>query len=163
MSIEYRKGDCIAGAQEWATDLPGALHVIAHGCNDIGAWGAGFTAALDRVDPDIGRRWRQEGPRRLGSTLFLAPDRIEPVVANLVTQHGVGIRNGEIPFRYWALGRSLDGMRDTILAVGGRKQRTYVHMPRIGCGLAGADWTQVEPYLIELSLHEQFQVVVWDL
>jgi hypothetical protein len=40
---------------------------------------------------------------------------------------------------------------------------TIIHMPRIGCGLAGGNWDQIEPLLEEHLAMAGFDVRVHDL
>ena len=42
--------------------------IIAHVCNDIGAWGAGFSGALGRRYPEAERVYRCSSPWHLGQT-----------------------------------------------------------------------------------------------
>ena len=37
------------------------------------------------------------------------------------------------------------------------------HMPRIGCGLAGGDWAEIEPMITETLCAAGIEVVVYDL
>lgn len=142
--VTYHQGDVIAAAI--AHQQAGGLALILHGCNDVGAWGAGFTAALDAVSPHVGRNFRTDRPA-LGTVTW---DRFldnGPSIANCVTQHGVGVREGhEIPFRYHALADCLDRVATALAAVG-EPDRWAVFLPRIGCGLAGATWEQVGPFV----------------
>jgi O-acetyl-ADP-ribose deacetylase (regulator of RNase III) len=62
----------------------------------------------------------------------------------MIAQRGVHTLGGEPPIRYDALKRCLG-----ILAVEAEKLQATVHMPRIGCGLAGGKWESVEPLLLE--------------
>lgn len=62
----------------------------------------------------------------------------------MIAQKGVRTRDGVPPIRYDALKRCLE-----ILAVEARKLQATVHLPRIGCGLAGGKWESVEPLIRE--------------
>jgi O-acetyl-ADP-ribose deacetylase (regulator of RNase III) len=37
-----------------------------------------------------------------------------------------------------------------------------VHMPRIGCGLAGGDWSRVEPLILRRLVERGVAVTVYD-
>lgn len=124
--------------------------IIAHCCNDVGAWGAGVVMA-------ISRRWSApeehylaaaadySGRMPLGSVQFVD---VEPeiTVANIIAQRGFGIVPPSVPLDYQALTNGL-------IAVCRHAQRTgaSVHLPRIGCGLAGGSWDRVSA-LIEMTL-----------
>jgi hypothetical protein len=43
------------------------------------------------------------------------------------------------------------------------EEGTIIHMPRIGCGLAGGSWDQVEPLLETHLARAGFNVWVYDL
>ena len=38
-----------------------------------------------------------------------------------------------------------------------------VHLPRIGCGLAGGDWGRVEPLLVKHLCAREITVMVYDV
>lgn len=162
--------------------------VIAHVCNDAGGWGAGFVLALSRRwnAPEAGyRRWweatltrRTDYPLRLGNTLYVA---VEPpiVVANMVAQEGFG-QDGRPPLRYAHLhacladvalyclnDRVVNGHLDSHPDVreGARYSwvRPSVHMPRIGCGLAGGSWDEVSSIIESALCARGIEVTVYDL
>lgn len=159
--INYVTGD--------ATDPPGdGYRIIAHVCNDVGGWGAGFVVALSARSRKAERAYRlwaryrrdNEGtPFELGQVQF-APFAKNITVANMVAQRGVRTDNaGDPPIRYAALRSCLDklGQRATT-------NKATVHMPRIGGGLAGGDWDKVEECILE-SLIDVYglSVTVYDL
>jgi hypothetical protein len=41
--------------------------------------------------------------------------------------------------------------------------RASVHMPRIGCGLAGGKWEEIEPIIERTLVAKGMTVVVYDL
>mgnify|MGYP001563936301 FL=1 len=122
--------------------------LIAHVCNDVGGWGAGFVVSLSsrsKLAEKAYRKWAYEGtdneghPFELGQVQF-ATYKPDIVVANMIAQQGIRTDSeGNPPLRYAALRICLD-------KVGARavRQGASVHMPRIGCGLAGGDWEKVE-------------------
>jgi len=137
--IKYVKGD--------ATQPIGTgSKLIVHSVNDIGAWGRGFVVAISRRWPHVEtayRRWAKSGSDfSLGAVQFVDA---EPgiVVANLVGQHGIGLRNGP-PVRYDAIRSGLEKVRNFVIG----KDMT-VNMPRIGCGLGGGDWGIIEKLINE--------------
>jgi hypothetical protein len=38
-----------------------------------------------------------------------------------------------------------------------------VHMPRIGCGLAGGEWSRIEPLIVNSLCEKGVDVTVYDL
>lgn len=156
--IEYRTGDCL--------DAPERPVVFAHVVNDAGKWGAGFSGALGSRYPwaeSSYRTWagggEKETPFRLG-TSFLVLLGGDIGVLHLLAQHGVG--RGQRRLDYEALGNALAFARDHSFEGPGRVNRAWpIVMPRIGCGLAGGSWGEVEP-LVREELSE-FRVIVYDL
>lgn len=135
-------------------DGPG---IIAHVCNDVNAWGAGFVLALSRRWRQPERAYRRQACRqdglRLGAVQIVrVAEKLS--VANMIAQHGIYAEDGVAPIRYDALEACLDVVASHALATG-----AAVHMPRIGCGLAGGAWSQVQP-LVERSLCQR-DVAVW--
>ncbi len=154
--IEYRVGD----ATRPAGDGP---KIVAHICNDIGAWGKGFVLALSKrwTEPEAAyRRWfadRATNDFRLGSVRLV---QVEPDiwVANIIGQHGIRRGSDGPPVRYDAIEEALGTVADQARAAG-----TSVHMPRIGCGLAGGDWETIAAIVERKLSATHVPVVVYDL
>ncbi len=153
-TIRYIEGD--------ATEPVGSgLKIVAHICNDIGKWGKGFVLS-------ISHRWKE--PERIYREAFRHPPL--PVlgdvqfvsvsntitVANMIAQHGTAIRNGSAPpIRYEAVRAGLSKLADRALTTG-----SSVHMPRIGCGLAGGEWSKIEPIIAETLADKGIEVIVYN-
>ncbi len=146
MALHYVTGDATAPQRP-------APWVIAHVCNDIGRWGRGFVLPL-------ARRWPETKRAFLGRALALGEVQFVELeggcsVANMIGQRGVYRRGRkDAPIRYEALAQCLTRLNDYALARG-----MSVHMPRIGAGLAGGDWDEIESLLrlhIELARLEVF-------
>lgn len=158
MEIEYVTGD--------ATDPIGdGPKVIAHIVNDVGAWGAGFAKALSvrwkEPERDYREWWLHQGlyqnvPFELGNARFTMVNAVW--VASMIAQHGLIGYSNPHPIRYDALARTLG-------RVGGfaKERQASVHMPRIGCGLAGGTWDRVEPIIVEELCGRGVPVTVYDL
>ena len=149
-----------------ATDPEGdGPKIIAHACNDRGRWGKGFVMALSKRWPEPGRQFRawHEGelpdapPFELGRVQFVEVAR-QTWVANIIGQHGLTAKSGVSPVRYDALRAGL-----AEVAKFARNHKATVHMPRIGCGLAGGTWDQVGPIVEETLAETGVEVVVYDL
>ena len=69
-------------------------------------------------------------------------------VANMVGQHGMRHGNSGPPIRYDAVADCLKKV-----AVKAADLKASIHVPRIGCGLAGGEWSRIEP-LIQQHLCE---------
>lgn len=141
-------------------------NVVAHVCNDIGKWGAGFSVAVSenfKVAEEYFRaRWKNAKERdELGQIQWVSVNNKISVV-NMIAQHGVRGPGNPTPIRYDALEECLNRLAVGCRALVERRgSRILLHMPRIGCGLAGGDWHSVGP-IIEETLWD-FDVVIYDL
>ena len=138
------------------------VKVIAHVCNDIGGWGKGFVLALSRRWPEPERSYRAWHRERatndfgLGAVQFV---QVEPYVwvANMVGQRGIRTGSKGVPVRYEAIDLALERLADRAAELG-----ASVHMPRMGCGLAGGKWPSVEPLITERLVRRGIAVTVYD-
>ncbi|RSS80060.1 macro domain-containing protein [Streptomyces sp. WAC06614] len=136
--------------------------IIAHVCNDLGGWGKGFVRAVSRRWPGPEadyRAWHRDRARNdfgLGA-VRLVQVRPDTWVANMVAQRGIRTGSAGVPLRYDALERCLTALADHALALG-----ASVHMPRIGCGLAGGKWSRVEPLISRAVTAREVAVTVYD-
>lgn len=159
--IHYAKGD--------ATRPPASPEpkIIVHVSNDIGAWGAGFVLAISQRWPGPEaefRAWHANPPAslpfKLGQVQFV---QVEPGlwVANMIGQHDIARRgqtaDGLPPIRYDAVERALTRVADFA-----REHGASVHMPRIGCGLAGGTWDRIEPLIQNTLSRQGIPVTVYD-
>ena len=147
--INYVIGDATKPKKGPAKKAP-EPHVIAHCCNNIGAWGAGFVMALSKMSRKPERKYRDwangrldgGAPMELGNVQLVRLD-VELYVANMIGQTGIYERNGVPPIRYDAIETCLNKVGSWTWQKGGS-----IHMPRIGCGLAGGDWAKMEEILL---------------
>ena len=134
MEILYIKGDATA-------PIGSGVKVITHICNDIGGWGKGFVLALT-----------------LGAVQFVNVEN-ELYVANMIGQHGIyKDSKGLPPIRYDAVRQCLKEV--ALFAI---DHKASVHMPRIGCGLAGGKWELMEQIIKEELITKEIAVTVYDL
>lgn len=153
--ITYVRGDATAPSVK-------GVKVIAHVCNDIGGWGKGFVLALSRRWPAPEkeyRAWHRERASNdfgLGAVQFV---QVEPYVwvANMVGQRGIRTGSKGVPVRYEAIDAALERLAAKAAELG-----ASVHMPRIGCGLAGGKWSRVEPLITERLVRQGIAVTVYD-
>ncbi|CAL2072486.1 macro domain-containing protein [Streptomyces murinus] len=136
--------------------------IIAHVCNDIGGWGKGFVLALSRRWPEPERAYRAWHRDRAHNDFGLGAVQLVQVdprtwVANMVGQRGIRTGSKGVPVRYAAIDTALTGLAAHALDLG-----ACVHMPRIGCGLAGGTWSRVEPLVIERLTGRGIAVTVYD-
>lgn len=142
--IEYRTGDATIPVERPV--------VIAHVVNDEGGWGAGFVVPLGRRYPAAERAYRREVPS-LGAVQWVEVEPGAVWVANLCAQRGFATRERPCALDYDALAKCLAAL--VHVAAG-----ATVQMPRIGCGLAGGEWSRVEALIEAAGLAK---VVVLDL
>ncbi|GGK99998.1 macro domain-containing protein [Deinococcus radiotolerans] len=140
--------------------------LLVHICNDIGAWGRGFVVALSKrwTAPELAfNRWasgQTDQPYALGEVQFV-PVQADLTVANLIGQHDIARKNRPTdvpPVRYEAIRAGLAQVRTEAQRTG-----ASVHMPRIGAGVAGGDWRQIEPIITEELAAHGVPVTVYDL
>jgi len=157
MKITYVKGDATA-------PLGSDRKVIVHVCNDLGKWGKGFVLA-------ISKRWKEpEKIYRAAYTNSSTPPALGDVqlvkvaedilVANLIGQHGIKRKNttSAPPIRYDAVKQGLEKVACYAL-----DYQASVHMPRIGCGLAGGEWEKIVTIIEETLIDVGVETTVYDL
>lgn len=155
MKINYLKGDATAPSVK-------GNKIIVHICNDLGAWGKGFVLAVSRrwKEPEAKyRNWhrnRNKNDFALGKVQFIEVDKYI-TVANMIGQRGIKTGSKGVPVRYEAVRSCLN-----IVSEHAVKINASVHMPRIGCGLAGGKWSQIEPIIIETLIGKGVMVYVYD-
>lgn len=150
--IEYKIGD--------ATNPQGTgKKVIAHIVNDLGLWGSGFVMAVSNRWPGVKKdyiNWARgnKEPFQLGQVQFV-PVKEDIAIANMVAQRGVVNDDNPKPLQPYWLKWALIRLNDFAL-----EKHATIHMPRIGCGLAGGTWNEVQPLIKECL---QVDVTVYDL
>lgn len=175
MEIRYITGDATRPDAPAGASGP---RVIVHVCDDVrgATWGSGFVAALKRRWPTAEQRflWWSKGERAahegeadpgrfaLGEVQLVEVGDGPPpiVVANLVGQHGrKRAPDGTPPVRPDAIRTGLA----TVAAYAARFPGASVHMPRIGCGLAGGRWEEIGPIVQAELCDRGVPVTVYDL
>lgn len=136
--------------------------IIAHVCNDIGAWGKGFVRAVTGRWPEPEQDYRQWHVDRADNDFGLGAVRLVQVepdiwVANMIGQHGIKHGAAGPPIRYEAVAQCLASLADNTV-----RMEASVHMPRIGCGLAGGEWSKIEPLIEEHLVGAGVSVTVYD-
>ncbi len=153
--IRYVRGDATVPSVK-------GVKVIAHVCNDIVGWGKGFVLALSRRWPEPEAAYRAWHRDRAANDFGLGAVRLVQAeryvwVANMIGQRGVRTGGKGVPVRYEAIDTALDRLAGHALELG-----ASVHMPRIGCGLAGGRWSRVEPLVEDRLVRRGIPVTVYD-
>jgi len=136
--------------------------IIVHICNDTGGWGRGFVLALSnrwKAPEQSYRAWYKSDTNfELGQVQFVQVED-DLWVANMLGQHKIRKdEKGNPPIRYRAVKQCL-----AVVAKKAKELNASVHMPRIGCGLAGGKWKKIEPLVEETLLAQELAVTVYDL
>ena len=153
--IRFLRGDATAPE----ADGP---RIIAQICNDLGFWGKGFVLTVSRRWPEAEAAYRawhaagETGGFGLGA-IQLVPAGPTTWVANMIGQHGIRTTKAGPPIRYEAVDECLRHLGDKAVELG-----ASVHMPRIGCGLAGGEWSRIEPIIREHLADRGVPVTVYD-
>jgi O-acetyl-ADP-ribose deacetylase (regulator of RNase III) len=153
--IKYVQGDATVPSVK-------GVKVIAHVCNDLGGWGKGFVLALSRRWPEPEKAYRAWHRDRAANDFGLGAVQLVQVerdvwVANMIGQHGIRTGSKGVPVRYEAIDTALGLLAERAAELG-----ASVHMPRIGCGLAGGKWSRVEPLITERLVRRGITVTVYD-
>jgi len=134
--------------------------IIVHVCNDLGVMGAGIALAIRKKWPsayDDYVKWFKKDDFKLGNVQFVKVDK-ETVVANMIGQKSLGYTNGVPPIRYDAVGSCLKKV-----AVVAKKYEASVVGPKIGAGLAGGKWEEIEKLIIENLCEQDVSVYIYEL
>lgn len=153
MTITYIRGDATNPQAK-------GEKIIAHICNTLGKWGKGFVMAVSRKWPKA----REEYLKWYNSSKDFGLGRVQIVpvapyisIANMIGQQGIKTGSSGPPIRYQALKECLEKVAKRAL-----ETKASVHMPRIGCGLAGGKWDQIEPIIQTTLCEKGIPVFVYD-
>ena len=135
--------------------------IIVHICNDIGGWGKGFVMAISKRWKEPEKKYREWFKSQhnflLGQTQFVKVEN-DLWIANVIGQHKINKdENGKAPIRYDAILAGLDKVAQFAIS-----NKATVHMPRIGCGLAGGTWDKIEPIIIKSLSDKEIETYVYD-
>ncbi|BEV05198.1 macro domain-containing protein [Chryseobacterium gambrini] len=153
-TIKYLKGDATNPQVE-------GNKIIAHICNDIGGWGKGFVLAISnrwKKPENEYRKWFQDAENfNLGEIQTIQVEE-DIWICNMIAQHKIKTNSkGISPIRYESVEKCLEKLSDEA-----KKLNAGVHMPRIGCGLAGGKWEEIEPIIERTLLKINIEVFVYD-
>jgi hypothetical protein len=163
--ITYVQGDCLAST-------PSAVKWVPHVCNDVGGYGSGFVAALNKRWPSPRDEYREWFTKKsynlkgnsatkvnfeLGQVQFVG---VEPrtIICNMIGQHMTGSdENGGPCIRYLALANAMNRVRKVI----SRVENSEIHAPMFGSGLAGGNWEFIEALINELWCSYDIPVTIY--
>ena len=153
--IRYIRGDATVPQAK-------GVKIIAHICNDLGGWGKGFVLAISKrwsapeKEYRLWHRNRAKNDFQLGSIQLVQAEKYI-YVANMIGQRGMKTGSNGVPIRYEAVKTCL-----AQLALEAERLGASVHMPRIGCGLAGGKWERIEPLIQETLIAHEIPTTVYD-
>jgi O-acetyl-ADP-ribose deacetylase (regulator of RNase III) len=153
-NIIYTKGDA-------TNPIANGNKVIVHVCNDVGGWGKGFVMAISSRWPEPENQYRQWYGSKFNFVLGevqLVQVKDDLWVGNMIGQQNINKdAYGNPPVRYEAIKMALEKV-----ALFAKEKNASVHMPRIGCGLAGGKWELMEPIIIHTLSGKNIEVTVYD-
>lgn len=153
-TIKYLKGEA-------TNPQTGRNKIITHICNDIGGWGKGFVLAISnrwKKPENEYREWFQNGENFTLGEIQIVQVENDLWVCNMIGQHKtISNSKGIPPIRYEAVEKCLEKLVDEAL-----KLNASIHMPRIGCGLAGGKWEKIEPIIEKTLLKNNIEIYVYD-
>ncbi|WP_109436656.1 macro domain-containing protein [Aquimarina sp. AU119] len=154
-TIKYIKGDATVPQAK-------GIKIIVHVCNNLGGWGKGFVLAISKRWSEPEKSYREWHRNRAKNDFELGAVQIIKVsdylhVANMIAQQGMKTGSKGVPIRYEAVQKCLEKV-----GLEAQKLNASIHMPRIGCGLAGGKWDKIEPIIIDTVIQKNIDVFVYD-
>jgi O-acetyl-ADP-ribose deacetylase (regulator of RNase III) len=155
VTINYVKGDATQPQAK-------GNKIIAHVCNDLGGWGKGFVVAVSKrwQEPETAyRAWHKDRSKNDFGLGAIQVVQVEPYiwVANMIAQRRMKTGSSGPPIRYEAVRTCLRK-----LAIKAKELGASIHMPRIGCGLAGGRWEEIEPIILDELVSQGIEATVYD-
>ena len=153
--ITYLKGDATSPQAK-------GIKIICHICNDLGGWGKGFVMAVSKRWPEAEKQYRHWHRHRAKNNFALGQVQFVQVteylhIANMIGQRGMKTGSKGPPIRYEAVKECLVEVAKFAI-----EHQASIHMPRIGCGLAGGKWNMIEAIINETLLSQNLSVFVYD-
>lgn len=154
-SIRHLRGDALEPRD-------GGIKIIAQIVNDkTPNWGAGFARAVRNKYPLIQKdfkEWAVSHPSEfsLGNIheSYISDDLS---IVHMIAQHGYG-KSAKPRIRYAALRDCLYHLKDIALI-----KRAGVHMPRIGTGYAGGNWSYILELIDEILVKNGVDVTIYTI
>ncbi|HAO6439123.1 TPA: Appr-1-p processing protein [Listeria monocytogenes] len=103
------------------------------------------------------RKWyKDKNDFKLGEVqLIPVTDYIS--ICNMIGQKGTKTGSKGAPIRYEAVESCLEKLSEIA-----NEQQASIHMPRIGCGLAGGKWEIIEPIIRKTLIANDIEVYIYD-
>lgn len=156
--LKFIKGDATSPQAKGMKILP---HIV----NTENKWGRGYVLAISKrwKQPEIEyHKWAsgnglQGVPFALGSVQFI---KVEPyvIVANMIAQKGIKTGSSGPPIRYDALITCLKKVLAEAVKLG-----ASIHMPWVGCGLAGGSKNKIQSILQDIFGDSKILAIVYSI
>lgn len=119
---------------------------ILHACNNWGKWGAGFVLAISNKWSSPEKIYRSRKSWKMGNIDVVHVDH-NIYVINMICQNGIRKR-GDHPNKTYINYDQLRICLDKAKIEMNKISTNYnINMPKIGCGLAGGNWSLIEPII----------------
>ena len=155
MSINYIIGDPTRPVDE-------GPKMVVHICGiTTGRRRCEFATALSNrwAEPEMRYRARHwsDGTLPLGQ-IQLVQAAFDIWVCNVISQRDIPVVKGTPPVRYHAIRRGLQRVAEEA-----NRLKVSIHMPRVGCRLAGGKWRQISKIIEEELVNKGLAITVYDL
>lgn len=152
--IKYVNGNALAPRNE-------GPKIICQLVNDRALrWGGGIAHQTAKKYPNAESAfsaWMVSRGRDALGAVHICDVDATTAIASLVGQSGFGA-SSSARIRYSALEKALSEVCDAAL-----QRKASIHMPRIGTGAAGGDWTTIEGLVEDALVRKGLKVTVYDL
>ena len=150
--ITYLKGDATA------PQIKGNKFIL-QVCNDIGAYGAGFSGALSHKWNIVKEEYQNiPKEKRIVGNYQIIKVEDDILVANMIGQNGTGFNEYNVPpVNYGAI----EVMLKKIFKLA-KENKATVCMPKIGAGLAGGSWEIIELVILRALRETDVDVYVYE-
>ncbi|MNF51704.1 Macro domain protein [compost metagenome] len=152
--IEYRSGCLIKALKS------GEVNVIGHQANCFNTMGSGVAKAIREVFPEAYEADCQtdRGDKEKLGGLTVAVNQYG-MIFNLYGQYDYGRDPTRVYTQLDALYNALRSMHEILKMCG---YQGNIGFPKLGCGLGGAKWEQVEAVIEGIFTNEDMHVVVYE-
>lgn len=152
--IKFIKGDCLS-------PIGNNKKLIIHVVNNLGGWGKGFVLSLSNKWKEPEEKYREwyknKNNFKLGEIQRIDINE-EISIINMLAQHAYRFKQSDPP------AVNINNLEMCLLKVKeiAISENREIHAPRIGCGLAGLSWHEVEGILKNI-FDEKINIYIYDL
>ncbi len=132
--IYYLKGDATE------PQVADGDRFLIHICNSCGGWGKGFVLAISKKWKAPEKQYRANIKQMKLGDIQIVKVEDALYVVNMIAQNGYKSMNNPVPVSYVALENCLEKLQNELK----NYNNPTIHMPRIGCGLGGGRWFEIE-------------------